>query len=462
MKVCIIGRINVGKSTLFNRLIDQQKAIISKMAGTTRDRNYAKCFWKGETFDLIDTGGLQKAGINEIEKKVQLQTQIAIKEADLILFVVDVRDGLLFEDKEIAKNLRKFKIPVILAVNKVDSNNLRKLTSDFFKLGLGEPMLISAVTGIGTGDLLDKIVKPLTFFKKKVISDDNRRSKSLAFSNEIKKSVIKIILAGRPNVGKSSILNVILGEERVIVSEQPHTTREALDTSIIYKGQPITIIDTAGLRKKSKIDSYIEKTGTLQSLQIFKKADIICLVVEAGKIISSQDKRIADYIERTKRGVILVINKWDLMSAKEKRKTNEYIQYFKGQFSHLSWAPILFVSAKENFEIERILNIALQIKQKLNRIIDQKDLDEFLKEMIKKYQFFIHSSERNFHPKTVKQKFFSVFKLNQIRTNPPRFALVIQQKTPLPQACLNILEKELRKKFNFKGTPITIELEKPQ
>jgi GTP-binding protein len=453
MKVCIIGRTNVGKSTLFNRLIDQQKAIISKIAGTTRDRNYMKCFWRGKTFELIDTGGLQKIEMDEIEKKVQLQTQIAIKEADLILFVVDVREGMLFEDKEIAKNLRKSKKAVILIVNKVDSNNLRKLTSDFFKLGLGEPILVSAVTGIGTGDLLDEIVKKI-FVLPTVQLDENNESLT-------KKSVTKIILVGRPNVGKSSILNAILGEERVIVSEQPHTTREVLDTLIIYKNQPIVIIDTVGLRKKNKIDSYIEKTGTLQSLQMFKKADIICLVVEAGKIISSQDKRIADYIKETKKGGLLVINKWDLMSIKERKKINEYMQYFKWQFSHLSWAPILFVSAKENFEIKKILNIALQIKQRLNKIINQKDLDEFLKEMIKKYSFFIHPSERNFYPKTVKQKFFSVFKLSQIGTNPFRFVLVIQQKTPLPQACLNILEKELRKKFNFKGMPIIIELEKP-
>jgi GTP-binding protein len=453
MKVCIIGRTNVGKSTLFNRLIDQQKAIISKIAGTTRDRNYMKCFWRGKTFELIDTGGLQKTEMDEIEKKVQLQTQIAIKEADLILFVVDVREGMLFEDKEIAKNLRKSKKAVILIVNKVDSNNLRKLTSDFFKLGLGEPILVSAVTGIGTGDLLDEIVKKI-FVLPTVQSDENNESLT-------KKSVTKIILVGRPNVGKSSILNVLLGEERVIVSEQPHTTREVLDTLIIYKNQPIVIIDTVGLRKKNKIDSYIEKTGTLQSLQMFKKADIICLVVEAGKIISSQDKRIADYIKETKKGVILVINKWDLMSTKERKKINEYMQYFKWQFSHLSWAPILFVSAKENFEIKKILNIALQIKQRLNKIINQKDLDEFLKEMIKKYSFFIHPSERNLYPKTVKQKFFSVFKFSQIGANPFRFVLVIQQKTPLPQACLNILEKELREKFNFKGVPIIIELEKP-
>ncbi|MFH1837985.1 MAG: ribosome biogenesis GTPase Der [Candidatus Kuenenbacteria bacterium] len=470
MKVCIIGRTNVGKSTLFNRLIDQQKAIISKIAGTTRDRNFGECFWKKEKFDLIDTGGLQKAGIDDIEKQVQKQTQIAIKEADLILFVVDVRDGLLFEDNEIAKILRKFKIPVIVAVNKVDSNNLRKLTSDFFKLGLGEPLLVSAVTGIGTGDLLDEIVKKL--FDTKNVNNKkvkNKIEEELEFNDAsqielnkiVKKFPAKIIFVGRTNVGKSSIFNAILGEERVIVSEQPHTTREALDTLITYKDQPILIIDTAGLRKKSKIDSYIEKAGFLQSLQMFKKADIICLVLEAGEMISSQDKRIANYIERTNKGAILIINKWDLLSIKDKKKINQYIKYFKAQFSHLSWAPVLFVSAKENFQIKKILDIALQIKQKLNRIIDQKELDEFLKEFIKKHSFFIDSSDRIFHPKTIKQKFFKVFKFSQIKTSPPRFALVIQQKTPLPIACLNILEKEVREKFNFNGVPIMIELEKP-
>lgn len=477
MKVCIIGRTNVGKSTLFNRLIDQQKAIVSKIAGTTRDRNYEKCFWRGETFDLIDTGGLQKTKTIDIEKKVQEQTQVAIKEAALILFVVDVRDGLLPEDKEIAKNLRKLKTPIIVAVNKVDSNTLRKMTGDFFKLGLGEPMLISAVTGIGAGDLLDEIVKKLfvspqiklsaSHFQNtpSMVEQNNKiHSENVRDKNEnlTQKPTVKIILAGRPNVGKSSILNAMLGEERVIVSDQPHTTREALDTLIIYKDQPILIIDTAGLRKKSRVDSYIEKMGTLQGLQMFKKTDIICLVLEAGEIASSQDKQIANYIERIKKGVIIIINKWDLISKKEKKQINQYIEYFKIQFSHLSWAPILFVSAKENFEIKRILDAAIQIKQKLNKIIDQKDLDEFLKEIVKKYSFFINPSERALHPKTVKQKFFSVFKLSQIRTDPPRFALVIQQKTPLPQACLNILEKELRKKFNFNGAPIMIELEKPQ
>ncbi|PKL72761.1 ribosome biogenesis GTPase Der [Candidatus Kuenenbacteria bacterium HGW-Kuenenbacteria-1] len=455
MKVCIIGRVNVGKSTLFNRLIDQEKAIISKIAGTTRDRNYAECFWRKEKFDLIDTGGLQDAGINKVEKKVQEQTQVALKEADLILFVVDVKDGLLLEDKDIAKILRNLKKPIIVAVNKVDKNSLRKMASDFFKLGFGEPMLISAITGIGTGDLLDEIVKKL-FVLPKIKSDEN-----IIIKEPIKKPV-KIILTGRTNVGKSSIFNAILGEERVIVSEIPHTTREALDTLITYKNQSILIVDTAGLRKKSKIDCHIEKIGSLQSLQTFKRADVICLVLEAGETALSQDKRIANHIERTNKGVIIVVNKWDLLSQKDKRKVNQYIQYLKAQFSFFLWAPIVFVSAKENFQIKKILDTALKIKQRLNRIFDQKELDKFLEEMKKKYSFFIDPSERKLHPKTVKQKFFSVYKFSQIRDNPPKFALVIQQKTPLPQACLNILEKELRKKFDFEGIPFTIELEKPE
>ncbi|MEK9130426.1 MAG: ribosome biogenesis GTPase Der [Patescibacteria group bacterium] len=454
MNICIIGRNNVGKSTLFNRLIDQQKAIVSEEAGTTRDRNFGECFWNGQKFNLIDTGGLKKMEISDgkIEKKIQEQTQIAIQETDLILFVVDVRDGLLPEDTNIAKDLRKQNKPVIVVVNKVDKNSLRKLTSDFFKLGLGEPVLVSAVSGIGLGDLLDEIIKKL------FISSPNNEN----FRKSTKQPVVKIIFTGRPNVGKSSIFNAITGEERVIVSEQPHTTREVLDTLIVYKNQPILIIDTAGLRKKSRIDSYIEKMGTLQGLQMLKKADVICLVIEAKEAIISQDKRIANYIEKTNKGVILVINKYDLLTQKEKRKTNQYIQYLKAQFSFFLWAPALFVSAKENFEIKKILDTALQIKQRLDKEIDQKKLDEFLEEMIKKYQFFIHPSERGLHPKTVKQKFFAVFKFSQIKTDPPRFALVVQQKTPLPQACINILEKELRKKFDFQGVPVIIELEKPQ
>ena len=455
MRTCIIGRNNVGKSTLFNRLIDQQKAITSEVAGTTRDRNFGECFWSGKKIDLIDTGGLQITENDKMIEKIQKQTQVAIEEADLILFVVDVRDGLLPEDKEIAKKMRKLSKPVFVVVNKVDSNNLRKLTSDFFKLGLGDPILVSAVTGIGTGDLLDEMFKKLFVLSNIELNEDTGKKIT-------KQSAVKIILTGRPNVGKSSIFNAILGEERVIVSEQPHTTREALDTLIFYKKQPILIIDTAGLRRKSRVDSYIEKIGTLQGLQMFKKADVICLVLEAKESIISQDKRIAEYIKKTNKGVIIIINKWDLATQKEKKRINQYMQYLRAQFSFFLWAPILFVSAKENFEIKRILDTALQIKQKLNRVISQKELDNFLEEMIKEHQFFIHPSERGLHPKTVKQKFFAVYKFSQIKTDPPRFALVIQQKTPLPQACINILEKDLRKKFDFEGVPIIIELEKPQ
>lgn len=439
LQVAIVGRANVGKSTLFNRLVEKNKALVSNFSGTTRDLNIDKVNWQGKQFILIDTGGLDiDQGAGEIEKNVVKQAQKAIGRADLILFLIDVRSGILPQDKELAKEIIKkgLKNQTILVANKADSSRWRQPGADAYRLNLGEPQMVSAASGSGCGDLLDLIVKKLSL-------------KNLTETEE--KTATKITIVGKPNVGKSSLINSILGEERLIVTDIAHTTREAHDLEFNYQDHDFILIDTAGIRRKSKINSHtLEKKSILKSLKAIGEADVVILITEVNKRIDMQDKKITQEILDQGKPVIIVANKWDLIKDKNTKTVDEFIKYYQGQFPYLRWAPIIFVSAKEGQRTKKILELVLAVQKASRAEIGKKDLELFLKSQVKQ-----HRPSRG---KGLKNPF--IYKIEQIKTNPPRFLLTVNDPAILHFSYLRFLQNNLRKKFNLTGTPIQFETQK--
>ena len=441
-KVAIIGRVNVGKSTLFNRLISQPKAIMSKVAGTTRDRNYATCSWNGLDFDLIDTGGLNQV-IDQIDKEINDQIAQALKEADLILFIVDTKSGIMPDDTELLKIIKKYKKPLLLVANKTDNQKLRNQVADFYKLNIGDPQMVSAINGVGTGDLLDEIVKILKSIKKS----------SRAHQKTEEEEIIKVAIVGQPNVGKSSLINSLLGEKRVIVSPIPHTTRDSQDISIIYHKQKITFVDTAGIRRKSRkaIDPF-ERQSVTQSMQSIKQADIALMMTDVNKKISFQDKRLANELAEAGVGVIILANKWDLVPEKNSLSDKEYTEYYRGHLPFLRWAPILFISAQDKINLHKIIPLLINVYKEKFKTIDDNTLDKLLKKMVKR-----HKPARG---KGTKHPY--IYSLKQSNVNPPTFIVKINFKSVMHLSYLNFIENNLRYKFGFVGVPIKIYLKKSQ
>ncbi|HLD28182.1 MAG TPA: ribosome biogenesis GTPase Der [Patescibacteria group bacterium] len=441
LKVVIVGRANVGKSTLFNRLVEKNKALVSSVAGTTRDRNIDVVHWQGKSFELIDTGGLdvdKKLG-GIIEINIVRQAKTAIKNADLILFLVDVKQGILPTDKDLTRELvkQKLKAKTILIGNKADSPKWRQSTGELYQLGLGEPQMLSAASGSGVGDLLDLITKRLPKGRLITKTDDTQS--------------IKIAIVGKPNVGKSSLMNSILGEERVIVTDIPHTTRESHDTKFQYKGHTFILIDTAGIRKQNKIKlKSLEQKSVDKSISAIKSADIVIIITEVQKRITTQDKKITDAVLEHSRPVVIVANKWDLIPDKDTKTINKYIEYYQTQFPYLWWAPIIFISAKEDQRSKKILDLALEINQAKRIEISNSQLEKFLKIQIKK-----HVPARG---RGLKNPY--IYKIEQVKTNPPKFVIYVNDPKILHFSYIRYLQNNIRKKFNITGTPIGIEVEK--
>ncbi len=439
-KVAIVGRANVGKSTLFNRLIEKNKALISDTPGTTRDSNIDIVNWQGRSFEVIDTGGidLELKHPDDIEKGILKQAQKNIDTADLILFLIDVKAGALLADKEIAKILKKKNNKkIILVGNKADSLKLRQAESPVYKLGFGEPFYVSAANGSGIGDLLDEILSRLSKEKTlKVAEDDN---------------TIKIAIVGKPNVGKSSLLNSILGEERVIVTDKPHTTRESHDSFFFYKENNFTIIDTAGMIRKARINpKSLEKKSIGKSIDAIKEADVVILVTEVQKKIDTQDKKITQKILEEGKSLIIAANKWDIIENKETNDINEYKSYYYSQFPYLWWAPLIFISAKSGQRSKKILDMAIEVRKSRNITISQSQLDDFLKSKIKQ-----HKPSRG---KGLKNPY--IYKIEQVKTNPPKFFIYVNDPTILHFSYIRFLQNNLREKFKISGTPIQMEVKK--
>lgn len=431
-QVALVGLINAGKSTLFNTLSETGKAIISPHPGTTRDLNFSKITWRGKFFEIVDSGGLDAGQLGEIETYVQAKAYQAIQRADLIVLVIDGRGELTAEDRKITKSLKKSGKKFLLAINKIDSPRIRQnITPDFFKLGVDQPLIISALNGSGTGDLLDAVVKELP------------AQKPLTTHCDLNLSII-----GKTNVGKSSILNAILGEERVIVTPLPHTTREPQDILIKYKGKEILLVDTAGLRKKRKITDPLEIISAEKTLKVIKKSDISLFITDVAQPLSSQDQEIAKLTLENWNGIIIVVNKWDLISQKDPQTMDKFVKYYQRYFSGLWWAPIIFTSATKKQRMSKLLHIALDIQKQRRLVIDKPTLNKFAKETIKL---------KKAKPSKGKRPAL-IYNFMQIGTEPPAFVLLVNRRARVHPSYLNLLEKKLRAKFGFNGTPVKITL----
>ncbi len=449
--IVIIGRTNVGKSTLFNRLIEKNQAIVSPVENTTRDFNYNILNWRTIDFQLIDTAGVIKieglkkkmdqelVGLEKVEQKSQKQVYELINRADLLFFVVDNKTGLLPEDKEMVKFIKKrdYQKKTILVVNKVDNFKQRLDASSFNKLSLGEPVMVSATTGSGLGDLLDLAV---SFFEKNKIKKKKEEAK-----NELDK--INLCIIGKPNVGKSSLLNSLLGYERVIVSDMPHTTREPQNTEIIYKNKEINIIDTAGISRKGQKTKGLEKYGIIKSMQTLRKADIVLLVVDINEEITKQDSKIIEEIVDLGKSFIVIANKWDLIKERDTKKWTHHINM---HFPFILWAPILFVSSLTGEKTNKIFDLVLKIDESRKMEINENTLDRFLSKMIK-----IHKPSKG---KGIKHP--RVYSLKQFWVNPPKFEIKIGSKEDLHKSYLRFLENRIREHFGFFGTPVKVTVRK--
>ncbi len=432
----LIGRANVGKSTLFNRLTETSKAMISDIAGTTRDRKEGLVLWRGQQFRLVDTGGLEYDARQDYDDEIQRQTQIAIEEADVVLFVVDIKEGILQQDLEIARNLKNVGKPVYILGNKSDGKFKNAVVDpEWYRTGLEEPRRVSAIRGNGLGDILDLLFETFESLGKNVRDYAENEIPTIAF-------------IGEPNVGKSSIVNQILGEDRFITSPIAHTTREPNDTLVEFDDKQYVIVDTAGVRRKARISAGLEKSGVRQTLEVLKRVDVVVLVLDASKKIDHQEKRLAGLIRQAGIGCVIAVNKWDLMENKHTNAVKEMEQYVYGHLPFVTFAPILTVSAKDRQRIHKLFPLFDKIIEERSRVIDDNALDKFLRQTIVK-----HKPARGkgvAHPK--------IFRLKQVGVRPPRFELVIKgQRTDVLHASYTrFLENRLRETFGFFGTPIII------
>lgn len=424
--VAIVGRPNVGKSTLFNRIINQRLAIVEDKPGVTRDRNYAQAEWMGHKFDLIDTGGITWEG-GKIEEEIRAQAEIAIEEADVIVMLTSVVNHMTDLDERVAHLLYRTQKPVILAVNKADNPEQRNDIYDFYSLGLGDPIPVSSSHGTGIGDLLDAIVD-------KFPEDKDTQAKD----------VISFSVIGRPNVGKSSIVNKLLGEDRVIVANEEGTTRDAVDTPFTKDGVKFKVVDTAGIRRRGKVYEKTEKYSVLRAMSAIERSDVVLLVLDASTGIREQDKHVAGYAHEAGRGIIIVVNKWDL-PKKNSTSAKEFEREIREEFQYLDYAPILFVSAKTGQRLDQIPSMVKEVYDNQNQRIQSSVLNDLLLEASKLVP-----------TPMVKGKRLRVYYMTQVSTNPPTFVVFVNDPELMHFSYERFLINQLRQNFDFTGTPIKI------
>lgn len=433
--VAIVGRPNVGKSSLFNRLIHQRYAITSPTAGTTRDRIYFRAELNDLTVVLVDTGGLEYGKKENIEADVQSQVNVAIEEADLIFFVVDAKEGLTIEDERAAKILRKAKKKIIFVANKIDHKESQHNIPETMTLGFGEPIAMSAYHNINVSELIDEA--------EDILKKQGWKPLSETHSQERKK-IINVCFLGKPNVGKSSLVNALLGKEKVIVSNIPGTTRDAIDTEITWNDQKFNLIDTAGLRRRGKIERGIEKLSSFRSLDAIERSDVVCLILDYEEGIRNQDQHISSYVQEAGKGLILVVNKIDLM---EDRETDEAktIHTLRRRFGFLPWAPIIFISALRRKNIEKTLELSQQIYQERFKRVDSEELNLFMKQITHKHL-----------PPAHRNKIPVFYSMQQDAVNPPCFVYYVNDPSTIHFSYRRYLENELRKEYGFTGTAIRL------
>ena len=457
--VAIVGRPNVGKSTFFNRMLGDQVAVVEDLPGTTRDRIYGDTDWNGREFTLIDTGGLElsseipvgQVGLNgqpgDIMSNVRAQVELAIEEADLIVFMVDARSGITAADEEVADLLRRTEKPVILTANKADNAPRRQDAVEFYSLGLGEPIPISSIQGTGTGDLLDLIVEELP----PVDETENAEEED---------EVPRVAIVGRPNVGKSSLLNAILGVQRAIVSEVPGTTRDAIDTEMEFEGRKLILIDTAGIRRRGRVVPGVEKYSVIRASRAIERSDVALLLVDASEGLAAQDTHVAGEIYEKVKGVIVVVNKWDLAQSQRRaaregqlpdpdeeiESAERYRKIIAEGLKFIPYAPIVFASAKTGYHVQSLLEMALNISDMRYLRVPTARLNEVVQDAIRRYR-----------PANIRGKALRVYYATQTRVNPPTFVFFVNDPQALHFGYERYLENQLRQAFSFKGTAIRLQ-----
>jgi len=430
--VAIVGRPNVGKSTLFNRLTGGMTAIIENTPGVTRDRLYKDAQWQNVSYTVIDTGGIEIGTEDIFLENIKKQAQIAIEEADVILFLVDYKTGITIDDQEVAQMLRKAKKDVLLVVNKVEDYSDPAVFFDFYQLGLGEPFPISAVHGMNTGDLLDKMV---SLFPEDI-------------NEPYDPDTIKFAVVGRPNVGKSSLVNVLLGQDRVIVSDIPGTTRDAIDTPFKHNEQEYVIIDTAGMRRKNKISDPTERYSVIRSLRAVDRSDVVLMVINAVDGVIEQDKKIAGYALEQGKACILVINKWDLI-AKDDKTLNRVEKEIRSELLFLQYAPIIFVSAVTKQRVVKILDLVDFVAQQHSHRISTSILNQVISEAVQLNP-----------PPSHKGKRLKILFVTQTGVKPPTFVIFVNEPEIIHFSYQRYLENKIRENFGFEGTPIRFVIKK--
>ncbi len=446
--VALVGRPNVGKSTLFNRLAGERLAIVDETPGTTRDRLMADSEWNGRGFHIVDTGGIDPSAVSsrseplsvgsaEYIEQIRGQAELAIREADVVLFLVDASSGVTPADREVAQILRRNQRvesgqpfpPVLLVVNKADNQTFRDGAAEFYELGMGEPHPVSAVHGTGTGDLLDLLVDSFPQEEK-----------------EAEDESVKIAIVGKPNVGKSSLLNRLVGEERAIVSSIPGTTRDAVDTKITYEGLEITLIDTAGIRRRGKIEPGVEKYSVLRSLRAIERADVALLMIDATSGLSAQDAHIAGFILEEQKSTVVLVNKWDAVE-KDSETMQLYIRHIREELNFIDYVPVLFISAKTGQRVDQVLPLALKVQEERLARLTTAQLNRILQNAQDKHAATSRSG-----------KSLRLFYGTQVRSDPPTFMIYVNDPKLAHFSYIRYLENSIRKEYPFTGTPIRLVL----
>lgn len=424
--VAVVGRPNVGKSTLFNKVAGSRISIVEDTPGVTRDRIFADCEWLGHKFTMIDTGGIEPFSKDIILSQMRRQAQIAIDMADVILLLVDGREGMTAADLEVANMIRKTSTPIILVVNKIETKELDRNSYEFYNLGLGEPISISAEQGLGIGDLLDDVVE--SFERSEVDFEEDER--------------LKIAVLGKPNAGKSTLVNRLLGEDRVIVSNVPGTTRDAIDSSFKYYGEEYVLIDTAGLRRKNKIYDEIERYSILRAVTAVERADVCLILIDAEYGITEQDAKIAGIAHNRGKASIIVVNKWDKIE-KDNHTTKSFEKDIRETLSFMSYAPILYISALEGQRVNKIMETVLQVASEHAKRITTGMLNDIISEAILLNQ-----------PPADKGRRLKIYYATQASVKPPTFILFVNNKELIHFSYVRYLENQVRNSFGFIGTPI--------